>query len=367
MENYYPVSNPTLNGNEVKYAIDCLQSTWISSKGKYINTFETAFAKQHDSLHGIACNNGTSALHLALMSLGCNAGDEIIVPTLTFVATANAVTYCGAKPVLVDAEEDTWNIDPSAIEKAITENTKGIIVVHLYGHPTNMDPVMDVAKKYNLFVIEDAAEAHGAEYKGKKVGSIGDCGTFSFFGNKIITTGEGGMITTNNRQLAQSMKKLSSHGMDPSERYWYPQVGYNYRMTNIQAAIGYAQLENLDWHLSQRKRIASLYNEQLKGHPSLVLPKEADWAKHSYWMYSVLLPVKTRKERDSIMADLLKKGIETRPFFYPMHVLPPYEDKRKGAYPVAERLYVKGINLPSYASLQEEDIAYISTSLLESL
>src|ERR1043166_3869860 len=221
-----PVAAPSLEGNEERYVLDCLKSTWISSTGAYIERFESAFAEFCGVKHASSCSNGTTALHLALLALGVGPGDEVIVPTLTFVATANAVVYCGGRPVFVDVQPDTWNIDPALIEAKITPRTKGIIVVHLFGHSVDMDPVASIARRRGLFVVEDAAQAHGAEYKGKRVGSLGDVATFSFFGNKIITTGEGGMVVTNDAAIASRIGLLKNHGMDPDRRYWHPIVGY---------------------------------------------------------------------------------------------------------------------------------------------
>lgn len=357
------VASPVLNGNEKKYVNDCLETTWISSKGKYVDKFENKFAQLCRVDHAISCSNGTVALHLALLAFDIGSGDEVLVPTLTYIATANAVSYCGAKPVFVDSEPDTWNIDPDKIEDKINSNTKGIIVVHLYGHPVDMDPVMKIAKKHNLFLVEDVAEAHGATYKGRAVGSIGDVSTFSFFGNKIITTGEGGMVVTNNEKLNEKMRTLRSQGMDTAKRYWFEVIGYNYRMTNIQAAIGLAQLENIAWHLNRRKEIAGLYYKYL-GNLSEYIEFQAEktWAWHSYWMFSILLKDKVKVSRDKFMEYLKNDGIETRPVFYPLHIMPPYEEA-EGEYPVAERLSRNGINLPTHALLKEEDIAYISKKI----
>jgi perosamine synthetase len=364
MERFFPVSEPTLNGNEKKYVMDCLETTWISSNGTYINRFETEFAEFCQVKHAISCSNGTTALHLALLAHEVTQGDEVIIPTLTYIATANAVVYCGAKPVFVDVEEDTWNINPFEIEEKITSKTKGIIVVHLYGHPVDMDPVMEIAKKHGLFVIEDAAEAIGATYKGKKVGSIAHTSIFSLFGNKIVTTGEGGMVTTNDDSLAKRVRLLKGQGMDPDRRYWFPIVGYNYRMTNIQAAIGCAQLERVEWHIEQRKRIAGLYHKYLKENNEMTLPVEKEWAKNVFWMYSVVLNDASESVRDEVMQKLREEGIETRPFFYPMHILPPYVGLQQSKeFPVSNRISKQGINVPTFASLTSDDIAYISNKL----
>ncbi|GAA4841707.1 GDP-perosamine synthase [Paenibacillus vulneris] len=361
MGNFYPVALPILNGNEKKYVNDCLDSTWISSNGSYIKKFEQGFAELCTTKHALACSNGTTALHLALLAHGVGPGDEVIVPTFTFIATANAVTYCNAKPVFVDSEPDTWNIDPRKIEAKITPRTKGIIAVHLYGHSADMDPILEIAGRHGLFVIEDAAEAVGAQYKGRMVGSLGHTAIFSLFGNKILTTGEGGMITTDDDSIARTIALLKGQGMDPQRRYWYPVIGYNYRMTNIQAAIGLAQLEQAKWHIERRIQVAGQYVEQLKDSDLITLPVEKEWAKNVYWMFSAVFHEFTEEQRDEVMRRLYALGIETRPFFYPMHKLPPYQHLQPAdEFPVSNRICAQGINLPSYGSLTPEDIQHIA-------
>lgn len=353
------VASPVLNGNEKKYVNECLETTWISSKGKYVDEFENRFAEFCRSRYAISCSNGTVALHLALLAFNIGPGDEVLVPTLTYIATANAVTYCGGKPVFVDSDPETWNIDPNKIENKINSNTKGIIVVHLYGHPVDMDSIMKIAKKYNLFVIEDVAEAHGALYKDRVLGSIGDISTFSFFGNKIITTGEGGMVVTNNEKLNEKIRILRNQGMDTSRRYWFEVIGYNYRMTNIQAAIGLAQLENIQWHLDKRREIADLYYKYLGSLLEYIeFQAEKDWATHSYWMFSIILKNTVKISRDEFMEHLKNDKVETRPVFYPLHTMPLYRETKE-KYPVAEKVGHKGINLPTHGLLKEEDIIYI--------
>jgi len=357
------VAHPALLGNEKKYVQECLETCWISSAGRFIPLFEREFACFCGVEHAVACDTGTSAIHLILAALNVSAGDEVIVPTLTFVATANAVQYCGARPVFADSEPTTMNIDPNKIEELITPNTRGIVVVHLYGHPAEMDQVREIARWHNLFVVEDAAEAHGAQYRGRTVGSIGDAASFSFYGNKIITTGEGGMVTTPDRDLAERVRLLRGQGMHPERRYWFPVVGYNYRMTNIQAAIGLAQLERVDEHLAARRRVAEWYGHYLRPfEDSLRLPVEELWAHHAYWMYTVILKDSVEFERDAVMQELAADGIETRPVFFPMHMLPPYHGSG-GKYPVAEALAGRGISLPTHALLTEEDAAYVAERL----
>ncbi|MGB3905975.1 MAG: DegT/DnrJ/EryC1/StrS family aminotransferase [Anaerolineae bacterium] len=368
MKRYIPVAAPALIGNEAAYVLDCIESTWISSAGQYVERFETAFAEFCGVRHAISCCSGTAALHLALLALGVKPGDEVIVPTLTFVATANAVTYCGGRPVFVDSDPDTWNLDPSLLNDLITARTKGIIAVHLYGHPVDMDPVLALAKKHDLFVIEDAAEAHGAEYKGRRVGSLGDVATFSFYGNKIVTTGEGGMVVTNDAGLAAKVHQLKGQGVDPNRRYWFPIVGYNYRLTNIAAAIGLAQLEKAHWHIARRREIAAQYARHLEASPGIGLQAEKPWGHNVYWMTSVVLDEHCPLSRDTMMARLADAGIETRPFFYPMHTLPMYRDLAKGrSFPVADRLAARGFSLPSSATLSGEDVDYVCDQLISIL
>lgn len=361
-----PVAQPTLNGNEKKYVIDCLDTNWISSVGKYITAFEESFARFCGVKHAIATNNGTTALHLALVAMDLQQGDEVIVPTVTYIATANAVRYCGATPVLVDVHADTMNIDPIDIERKITPRTRGIIPVHLYGHPAEMETINAIAKRHGLWVVEDAAEAHGAEVSGRKVGTMGTCATFSFFGNKIVTTGEGGMVTTNDDALAAKLRLFRGQGMDLARRYWFPVIGYNYRMTNIQAAIGLAQMETIEKSISDRAQIAAWYDEALKDlKDRIVVPKSVESVKQVHWMYNIFLREGGAQLRDSVMSQLNEMGIETRPVFYPMHVLPPY--KEDTAYPVADLWAQRGINLPTYQALTKPDVERIASSLKEAL
>ena len=358
-----PVAAPLFTGNEKRYILECLESGWISSIGPFIQKFEDKFAEYCGVRYAVACNNGTSALHAALAALDVGAGDEVIVPTLTYVSTANAVRYCGARPVLIDSEPRTLNLDPEKLEAAITSRTKGIIAVHLYGHPADMDPILAVARKHRLFVLEDAAEAHGAVYNGNKVGGLGDVATFSFYGNKIITTGEGGMITTSRADLNEKLRILRGQGMDPARRYWFPQIGYNYRMTNVAAAIGLAQLEQIDEFLEKRSQVAGWYRTHLSDLTTvLTLPVEEKWATCAFWSYTVLLRKSVLLERDALLALLADDGIDTRPVFYPMHVLPPYLESA-AAYPVADGLAQRGLSLPMHVGLTEDDVIYIAARL----
>jgi perosamine synthetase len=355
-----PVAEPLLGEEELKNVIEAVKSGWISSRGKFIPEFESGFAKYCGVRHGIATSNGTTALHLALTALGIGTGDEVIVPTLTFIATANVVTYTGAKPVFVDCCPDYWCIDPSKIEDKITSKTKAIIPVHLYGHPCDMNSINDIAMKHKLFVIEDAAEAHGAEYKGKKVGSLSDVACFSFYGNKIITTGEGGMCLTCDDNLAQKMQILRDHGKSQDRAYWHEVIGFNYRMTNLQAAIGVAQLAKIDSLIAKRREIANRYMEALQKLSSsniLNWQVEMQWAKSVYWMFSIILSEQYGLSNIELGQKLLEKGIETRPLFYPLNIMPPYSHQE--TFPVAEGLSKKGLTLPSGYKINSEDITEI--------
>jgi perosamine synthetase len=365
---WIPVASPTLSGNEKAYVMDCMESGWISSAGKYVEKFEAAFAEFCGTKHAISCCNGTAALHLSLLALGVGPGDEVIVPTLTFVATANAVTYCGARPIFVDSEAEAWTLDPALIEAKITPRTRAIIAVHLYGHPAHMCALESIAHRHNLFLIEDAAEAHGASYQGRSVGSLGDLAAFSFYGNKIIATGEGGMVVTDDDMLARRAAQFRGQGQDFERRYWFPIIGYNYRMMNLPAAIGLAQLERVNWNLQRRSEIAAWYREELLDVPGVTWQAEKEWARHAHWLFSIILNDEVHADRDAVMAYLEKRGIETRPIFYPMHILPPYlELARNEAYPVAERLARRGLSLPTWAGLTREDVSFVCDAVRECL
>ncbi len=356
----YPVSEPSFTGNERDYLLDAFESGWISSKGDYIERFELEFSKYVGTKYGISTSNGTTALHLAIRALGLGRGDEVIVPDLTFASPANAVIYEGAAPVLVDVKREYWGIDPSAVERAITDRTKAVIAVHLYGHPSKMDQLLRICKERDIKLIEDCAEAHGARFQDKVVGSMGDISCFSFYGNKIITTGEGGMALTNDHQLADSMQKLRDHGMSREKRYWHDMVGYNYRLTNLQAAIGLAQLEHIERKISKKRWIASEYAKYMP--ENIRIQPQMPWAFNVYWIPSFIIEgTANHKVIDFIMKDLLKIGIETRPIFYPLHQMPPYFIP--STFPISEYVSNHGISLPSLEWLTEDDIAFISETL----
>lgn len=345
-----PVADPDLKGKEFQYLVEAFLSTWISSKGEYIKRFENNFSAFCDCNYGVAVSNGTVALHLALVALGIGKGDEVIVPDLTFAATINAVLHANATPVIVDIELDSWCIDPNEVKRAISPRTKAIIPVHLYGQPCDMDKIMIIAKKNKLFVIEDCAEAHGAVFNAKKVGSFGNIGCFSFFANKVITTGEGGMCVTNSKQLYEKMKMLRDHGMSQTKKYWHDLVGYNYRMTNMQAAIGCAQLERIGNILKNRQAFEEKYREYFKKKKGFVLQKN-DLKKRDKitWLTSILVE---NEDRDAVIARLREKGIDTREFFYPlsqMDIYKKYVFSSKNSIEISR----KGISLPTYNELKK--------------
>ncbi|MFC1729977.1 DegT/DnrJ/EryC1/StrS family aminotransferase [candidate division KSB1 bacterium] len=357
MQKMIPVAEPLLGNEELENLKECITSGWISSHGKFIKEFEDKFSKFCNVKYSVSVCNGNAALHLALAALGIGKGDEVIVPDITFISTANAVVYTGAKPVFVDIEKRTWNIDPEKIKEKITGKTKAVIPVHLYGHPCDMGRIMKIAKEHNLFVVEDCAEAHGAEYKGKKVGSFGDIGCFSFFGNKIITTGEGGMCTTDSKELRDKMDILKNYGNSPDRKYDYKVIGFNYRMTNMQAAVGVAQIKKIDEIIDKKRENASIYNKLLKDVKGITLPAEEDYAKNVYWMYTMLVEDDFGITRDELASLLSKKGIETRPIFPPISSFEIY--KTDDRFPIAEEVARKGLNLPSSAKLTEKDIKFI--------
>jgi len=358
-----PVCKPTLGGNEAAYAYDCLSSNWISSGGKYIEQFENVFSKWCGVKYGVSCTSGTAALHLAVTALGIGKGDEVIMPSFTIVSCANAVVYNGATPVFIDSDMETRNMDVRLIEKMITPKTKAIMVVHTYGNPVDMDPVMKIAKKHKLYIIEDAAEAHGAAYKGKKVGSFGDIACFSFYANKIITTGEGGMCVTNSEHLYKKMNSLKNLCFT-HPRFYHEEIGFNYRMTNIQAAIGVAQMERADEYVAARIENAKEYNERLKGIRGLQLPPESKDGTNVHWMYSIQVDEDAfGATRDGLIAHLGSNAIQTRTFFCPLNTMPPFKNYPSTACPVAQWLWATGLYLPSSTDLTIEEIDTVCDSI----
>lgn len=361
---FLPVSRPSITKKEIEYVTAAIASGWVSSLGEYITAFEEKFAEFCGSKYALTCNNGTTALHLALVTLGVQAGDEVIIPDLTFVATANAVKYVNAVPVLVDIDPETLCIDPAAFEAAITEKTRAIIPVHLYGHPANMPVIMEIARKHGLLVIEDAAEAHGAEVNGKRVGSWGDCACFSFYGNKVITSGEGGMITTDDEAFYLRAKYLRDHAMSPTKRYWHTEVGYNYRMTNLQAALGLAQLERIDEILAKKRAIFDWYEELLAGVAGIRLNRTAPWAKNVYWMIIMEIEGAGETQRDAFMQKLREFEVDSRPYFYPLSQMSEYPGVDT---PVTHAVYKMGVNLPSYFDMEKRDVERVCAAVRKCL
>ena len=355
-----PVAAPDLSGNEEKYLVDALRSSWISSTGPYIGRFEKEFAGACGTRSAIGVCNGTVALHLALLALDVRPGDEVLVPSLTYIATANAVRYVGAEPVFVDVDPGTWCIDPAKIEDAITRRTRGIIPVHLYGHPADMDAINHIAAVHGLWVIEDAAEAHMAKYKGHPVGSLSSMATFSFYGNKIFTCGEGGAITLDDPHLELRIRTLRGQGMDPQRRYFFPVTGYNFRLKNLACAILCAQIERAQKILAWRRSLFSAYRRLLEGIPGVGFQPLAEWAEPAPWLFCITIDEKEYgMSRDAISALLASRGIETRPFFIPLHRLPPFrlESRRRGEeLPETDRLGRCGMNLPTYNGLEGKDL-----------
>jgi perosamine synthetase len=357
----FPVYQPSLGKKEKEYVLECLDSTWISSKGKFITQFENSFSEFMGINHSVGVCNGTVAIHVALLALGIGLDDEVIVPSFTYIASVNAITYTGARAVFADSDKGSWQIDINKIEEKITNKTKAILAVHLYGQPCEMNTIMSLAKKYNLYVVEDCAEAFGSYYNGKHVGTIGDISTFSFFGNKTITTGEGGMVVTNNPSLRDKVVHLKGQGLAKDREYYHDIIGYNYRMTNICAAIGCAQLERANELINKKIKIANWYENKLKNLP-IVFHSQVGNVKHSFWMVSILL--KDFEERNKIRLHLNENGIETRPTFHPVHLMPMYY-KDGLTFPIAEELGSRGINMPSYPDLIESNVDFICDKIKE--
>lgn len=362
MSCFIPISQPSITQKEIDYVTDAIKSGWVSSLGKYIDQFEAEFAAFCGVKHAIAVSNGTVAIHLALVALGIKEGDEVIVPDFSFIATANAVMHARAIPIFADIDPYNLCISVESIQKKITAKTKAIIPVHIYGHPADMPAINALAKEYNLLVIEDAAEAHGSSINGQKTGSWGICGTFSFYGNKNITTGEGGMITTNSDELNEHLRFLRDHAMSKEKRYWHTEVGYNYRMTNLQAALGVAQLERANELIAKRKEIYSWYKKHLHNFDGVTLNKTYSWADNTYWLICAEIANYNEDKRVELMAKLKAAGIDTRPFFYPMSMMPMY---KKADNPVTYDIYDKGINLPTYFDLTEAEVKFICEKFKE--
>ncbi len=355
-----PVAEPSLTAEDIARANDCLSTGWISSAGKYIEEFEKKWAAYCQMKHGIAVSNGSTAIDVACEVLDLKRGDEVIMPSFTIISCAEPVVSRGAVPVLIDSESVTWQMDVSKIEAKITPQTKAIMVVHMYGHPTDMDPILAICKKYNLRLIEDAAEVHGALYKGRPCGSFGDIVTFSFYANKLITTGEGGMVLTNHDDLAQRARSFKNLCFQPTRRFLHSELGKNYRMTNLQAALGVGQVGRIDQIVDRKREIAHRYQSLLKTIPGITLQGEADWARHVYWIFGLVLD-ESRYGNDCTVftKQMLEMGVETRPFFLGMHQQPVFHNLglfNGESYPVSEMLARSGFYIPSGLTISDEQI-----------
>ncbi|MDD3897130.1 MAG: DegT/DnrJ/EryC1/StrS family aminotransferase [Candidatus Peribacteraceae bacterium] len=359
-----PVNEPVITEASKKYVQEAVETGWISSAGKFIQQFEESFAEFIGTRHAITTTSGTSALHLGLCALNIGPGDEVILPNLTMGACMDAILYTGATPVLVDIERDTFNIDPKQIEAHLSEKTKAIMAVHLFGHSADMDPIRVIAQEHGIAILEDAAEVHGGTYKGRMCGSMGTIGCFSFYGNKIITTGEGGMVVTDNDALAARARSLKDLAHDAAKRFWHKEIGFNYRMTNLQAALGLGQLESVKEFLRHKEWLGQQYTEKLKDIEWLDLPVTREGIGNVYWMYIVLVNDKSKFTRDELRAKLLERGIDTRDIFYPLSDQPFANTSRKDdSYPVSADIAKRGFYLPSGLALTQEQLDYVADTL----
>lgn len=365
-----PVSEPVITEEDKRTVLECLNSGWVSSSGKYIDEFEKKWSDYCSMKHGISVSSGTAALQIAVEMLELSPGDEIIMPAFTIISCAQAVTSCKAVPVLVDSNPANWQMDVSQIEDKISPRTKAIMIVHIYGHPADVDPIRHLADKYNLKVIEDAAEVHGAQYKGKRCGGFGDISIFSFYANKLITTGEGGMILTNDKLLANKARDLRNLCFEKEKRFLHHRIGHNFRLTNLQAALGVAQFERMEDIISRKRQIAFKYTERLMNIPSISLPVEESWAKNVYWVYGLTVNKETGLDAMKFSGILAGKGIETRPFFLGMHEQPVFHKMglfKNEIYPGSEFLSRQGLYLPSGLSITESQIDKICSAVREAL
>jgi perosamine synthetase len=357
-------AGPEITDREVSYGLDAIKNGWNEHYADYIERFENAFAEYVGVKHALTVSSGTAALHLAMRALGIGEGDEVIVPDQTFVAVANAVQFTGATPVTCDVERDTWCIDPLSFKGAITKKTKAVVPVWTYGQAPQLDEILAIAHDHGLYIVEDACPAVGSRYKGRHAGSMGDVAAFSFQGAKILVTGEGGMLVTNNTDHYEKARSLRVHGRDPKKEFWHTDIGYMYRLSNVQAAIGLGQLEHIDTMVAKKQQIFQWYKERLMGSPALTLNTENEWSKSNYWMSSIVLD--DDHDRQALRSSLLERAIDTRPFFYPISALPMYH-RGEVTTPVSHYLGRQGINLPSGVMLTEEKVDYIATTVLELL
>jgi len=364
-----PVNEPVIGEREIAYVNEALDTGWISSAGRFIDAFEREWAAYCGVKHGIAVSNGTVALELAVSSLDLTPGDEIVMPTFTIISCALAAVYNGLVPVLVDAQPDTWCLDVDQIASRITPRTRAIMPVHMYGHPVDMDPVLELAEHHGLAVIEDAAEAHGATYKGRRCGGLGDVGCFSFYANKVVTTGEGGMLVTDDDRIAEIARSRRNLGFREDRRFWHTDLGHNFRLTNLQAALGLGQVERMDELVARKREVGRAYTEALAGLP-IQLPVERDWATNVFWMYGVVLEDEVDFDAIEFARRLSERGVQTRPFFLGMHEQPVFHDHGLflgESYPVSERLARRGLYLPSGLALTDEQLQQVATTVREVL
>ena len=362
-----PVNEPRIAKNALKYVSDCIKTGWISSSGSYLKEFEEKFAARFGVKHAITTTNGTASLHLAIAALNIGKGMEVILPAHTMMSSATAIVYTGAIPVLVDVERDSWNMDVTQIEKKITKKTKAMMPVHIYGLPVDMDPVIKLAKQYNLAIVEDAAESTGATYKNRLTGTLGDFGCFSFYANKIITTGEGGIVLTNDDELAAHARLLKDMAHSPKQRFLHEEIGFNYRMTNMQAALGLAQLEELDKYLKIKLWMAGMYNKLLSGLEGITLPVEKPCAKNVYWMYGILIEDSFGISREQFMVELLDRGVDSRTFFVPMNKQPALLKMglfKRERYPIADEIGEKGLYIPSGLAITKAQIEKVCEAII---
>jgi perosamine synthetase len=363
----FMVLQPDIGEQEISNVLECVTSGWISSQGKFIGQFEKAFSDYLGGGHAVAVSNGTVALQLALTTLGIGRGDEVIVPDFTFGASINSIVHSGATPVLADVDPETWTIDLDEFSRRITPQTKAVMPVHVYGQPAHVDEIMALAEENGLFVIEDCAEALGATYKNRRVGLDGDATCFSFFANKSITTGEGGMVVFRDAEVAKRARILRDHGMNPQKRYWHDHAGFNFRMTNMQAAVGVAQMGRIEELLSRKRAIFQAYDLLLAKRQGVSLLPKNDWSENSYWLYTLVLNGYAEGVRDQLIANLGYRGIDARPGFYPMHEMAPYREFGAGKYPVSSLLSANSISLPSSFGLSDEEILHIVEIFLDEL
>ena len=369
MHDFIPVNKPLLLGNEKKYLEECIDTGWISSEGPFVKKFETEFAKTVNRKYGISVCNGSVALEVAVAALGIGPGDEVIIPTFTIISCASAIVRAGAVPVLVDVEKDTWNMNVKQIEAKITKRTKALMVVHIYGLPVNMNPILKLAEKYNLFIIEDAAEVIGQTYYSRPCGSFGDISIFSFYPNKHITTGEGGMVVTDNAKVAEKCKSLRNLCFQRKQRFLHEELGWNFRLSNIQAAIGMAQLEQLNKSIIRKREIGIRYLNNLNDLSNVQLPQlKTDYAENIFWVFGIVVLNKVYPDAISVMEILKTKNIGTRPFFWPMHEQPVFHKMglfQSDSHPIAENIARNGFYIPSGLAVSNEQIDIVSNILLE--